>query len=287
MQPLVDADILLYEIGYAAETGWKAIKGWKEGDAPLDPPPWDYVAELLENRIANICGEVMATEKPRFFLTGKDNFRFQIAKKQPYKDRPGHKPWHYANIKAYLIGHYGAEVVDGMEADDMICIVQTKDSLDKIEEGKDFYEITTPYTIICTRDKDLRQCPGYHYGWELGHQPAFGPMFVDEFGKIELKEGKNELKGYGGMFFYAQMIIGDKVDSIPGIPGYGPAKAIKILGNAKTLDEAEEAVVEAYKGFYGDNWYEELMEQAHLLWMIRELDDEGRPVMFKLQKEYE
>ncbi len=174
-----------------------------------------------------------------------------------------------------MIGKYNAIVVDGIEADDAICIKQT-------EHGAKY-----PGTVICTRDKDLRQCPGMHYGWELGNQPSFGPKLVDEFGQINLvKEGK-EIKGYGGIFFYAQLITGDTVDSIPGLPKGGPKKAWDLLGNVKTLDDAEEAVVGAYRASYGDSWYEELMEQAHLLYMIRELDDEGHPVMFKLRKEYE
>ena len=44
MQPLLDADVLLYEIGFAAETGWKGESN----------PPFDYVSELLDNRIGNI-----------------------------------------------------------------------------------------------------------------------------------------------------------------------------------------------------------------------------------------
>ena len=110
MIPLIDADILLYEIGFGCVTGWKAIKEWKEGDAPLDPPPWDYVAELVDNRIADICGKVMATKPPKLYLTGKGNFREAIAKKAKYKgNRIAEKPFHYENIKAYLINKYELE----------------------------------------------------------------------------------------------------------------------------------------------------------------------------------
>lgn len=285
MIPLVDADVLRYEIGFAAEVGWKAVKGWKEGDPALDPPPFDYVAELLDGRIQEICRCVGATAEPMLFLTGTGNFREKIAKKKPYKgNREGlKKPWHYSNLTAYMKGHYNAIVVDGMEADDAICIYQTRNLFD--EELP--YE--WPYTIICTRDKDLRQCPGWHFGWELGHQPQFGPLFVDpdSVGHIDLVKDGKEIKGYGSKFFYSQLIVGDNVDNIPGLPRKGTKEAFKLLGHINTLPELEKAVIEAYRGVYGDNWREEMREQAQLLWMIRELDEENNPVMWKFLDEEE
>lgn len=279
--PLIDADVLRYEIGFAAEVGWKAIKEQKglEGD---DPPPFDYVAELLDGRIQEICNKVEATTEPILFLTGKNNFREKIAKKKVYKGtRPGKKPWHYNNLTAYMIGKYHARVIEGMEADDAICIEQTS-NLFNDELNHEF-----PHTIICTRDKDLRQCPGWHFGWELANQPQFGPLFVsaEEVGHIELVKG--EVKGYGSKFFYAQLIVGDKVDNIPGIPGKGAVAALEALGNTNTLEEMEEAVVALYKAHYGDVWREEMREQAQLLWMVRELDEEGNPVMWNFLDEKE
>jgi hypothetical protein len=47
--PLIDADILRYEIGYAAETGWKAVS-----DDPDAVPPWDYVERLWKLRVQSI-----------------------------------------------------------------------------------------------------------------------------------------------------------------------------------------------------------------------------------------
>ena len=97
MQPLIDADVLLYEIGFAAEAGWQ------QADTL---PPWEYVESLLIARIDNICAIVGATAPPILYLTGTTNFRDQIATRQPYKDRPGIKPYHYRNIKAFIKGTY-------------------------------------------------------------------------------------------------------------------------------------------------------------------------------------
>ncbi len=106
MQPLIDADVLLYEIGYAAETGWQQ-PGF---------PPFDYVADLFESRVANICAAVGATKPPIYYLTGKGNFRYTIAKRTPYKERDSLKPYHYKNLKAYIKFFKDYEESEGMEA---------------------------------------------------------------------------------------------------------------------------------------------------------------------------
>jgi hypothetical protein len=78
---------------------------------------------------------------------------------------------------AYLIG-LGAVVVDGMEADDALAIEQTQYNLDMGEEC----------SVICSRDKDLRQVPGYHYGWEAWNAPEYAMKWTDELGHLELIE---------------------------------------------------------------------------------------------------
>lgn len=258
MQPLVDADVLRYEVGYAAEAGWQQ-PGF---------PPFDYAAELLDMRIANICAITQATMPPILYLTGKENFRYGIARRTPYKERVGHKPWHYKNLTAYMYGKYDVRIHEGLEADDLMSIEQTR------RPGE---------TIICTRDKDLRAVRGWHYGWELGNQPSFGPEFVEETGYIKLSSDRKSIKGTGLLFFYSQCLTGDKVDSIPGLEGCGPVKAFEILSNTKTPDEAFQAVLEAYRGAYEDA-EEQLLEQGRLLWMTRELHSDGSPVLWEFPK---
>ena len=256
---LIDGDILLYEIGFAAEAGWK-------GDGV---PPFEYVEEILQERIQHIVRE-SGSEHFQIFLTGKTNFRTEVAKLRPYKERPSHNPFHYYNIKAYLQAKYDCRMVEGFEADDLMAIYQTQ-----------FYPPNT--SIICTRDKDLRQVPGWHFGWELGNQPQFGPLLVDEVGKIELIRKPNSVKltGYGTMFFYAQLLLGDSVDTVPGLPKMGAVKAFKTLEGSATLDEAFKRVVEAYKAVYEDDWKAQLEEQGQLLWMVREFTPDNKPVMWR------
>lgn len=259
MQCLIDADVLRYEIGFAAETGWQH-PGF---------PPFDYVAELLHNRINNIvaiAGSVAGEQQePILYLTGAGNFRNEIAKRTPYKVRTGNKPWHFKNLTAYLKASFNVIESSGMEADDLMAIEQTNRPNE---------------TIICTRDKDLRQVPGWHYGWELGNQPQFGPMLVDELGTITLSEDRKKLSGYGERFFYAQCLVGDRVDSIPGLGNCGPVKAFNILDGAQSSLECFERVREAYRALYEDKGDDELLEQGRLLWMTRKLNTDKTPVLW-------
>lgn len=256
MQPLLDADVLLYEIGFAAEAGWQN-PGF---------PPFDYVAELLDQRVANICAIVEATAPPIFFFTGKGNFRIELAKTFPYKQRPSLKPYHYKNIRAYIKGKYDWKEQDGLEADDLMAMEQTSRPNE---------------TIICTRDKDLRQVPGWHYGWELGNQPQFGPELAGTFGYIKLSERKDKILGVGELFFYAQCLTGDKVDTVPGLNGCGPVTAFKILDGCVDSQEAFKRVLEAYRDLLGPLAEERLLEQGRLLWMTRELNKDGSPKLWE------
>lgn len=92
--PLVDADILRYEIGYAAEVGWKAIT-----EDPEALPPFSYVQDMLHDRLRSISANC-ATDIPcSLYITRGRTFRFDLAKKRPYKaKRVEKKPWHFDNL---------------------------------------------------------------------------------------------------------------------------------------------------------------------------------------------
>ncbi len=278
--PLIDADILRYEVGYAAETGWKAITEERE-----TIPPFDYVAKILNERIASICKSVGTTATPRLFLTEGKTFRYDLAKTKPYKGtRTVKKPWHYENISVYMRDVLGAETVRVIEADDKLAIthVSSKET-----------------TIICSRDKDLRQVPGWFFSWELGRQPSFGPIYIDTLGTISLSDDHKSIKATGLYSFYAQVLTGDKVDNIPGLLGCGPVAAYDILTcepeQNKYNDPSDQSLIDrvvcAYREYYLhvenpddilDIWAERLLEQGRLVWMTRKLYLDGSPVLWEL-----
>lgn len=265
--PLVDGDILRYEVGFAAETGWRAIT---EDEEAL--PPFDYVRKILHQRLDHICKQLEVDQEPVIYLTEGNTFRFDIAKSKPYKGtRVDKKPWHYKNLTVYIRDVLNSIVVTGIEADDAIAIDHVND----------------PNSIICSRDKDLRQVPGWFYSWELGWQPSFGPENITKAGSLMLSDdGKNKLTGTGLAFFYAQIIMGDGVDNIPGLPGWGPVAAYKLL-----VDKAPEdmflSVLTAYEENYVGNMPVEdyLLEQGRLCWMTRRLNEDGSPELWELGME--
>jgi len=282
MKVLLDSDIICYEIGFSSQ------KLNEEGE--LEVASWDFAQDLLEKKIKLINEEAEATEPPLLFLTGShylnkvlnkqrereeqpkkeyvENFRVLAAKEKVYKGtRKADKPYHFKNLLNYMLANYECVVSEtGLEADDEMCIYQYS----RWKQGlKD--------TIICSRDKDLRQCPGWHYSWEMGKQAAVGPIEVDELGSLTLLNPK-KVFGVGDKFFYYQMIIGDAVDNIGGLKGKGPVFGYNLLKEAVTSRECYELVAEKYVQAHGDDWKEKMKEQAKLLYMIRELDAEGGPV---------
>ncbi len=172
-----------------------------------------------------------------------------------------------------MISQYNTIITNGIEADDAMCIMQQTNYDDTLSEKQ---------TIICTRDKDLRMCPGWHYGWNCGKQESFGPKFYDDLGEIELDTSKSQpkIKGGGFLFFAAQLLTGDGVDNIPGLPRCGPVKAFEILEGIEDEDSALNAVREAYRAKLGEDYSTYLQEQSDLLWMIRELDENKEPRRF-------
>lgn len=267
MIPLIDGDILLYEIA-------STCQGIDENGEPF-VMSFDHVRERVDKVIAQICNQAGGTSPPVIYLTGKGNFRENIAKRKAYKKgRPEEKPFHYHNIKGYLIHAYGAEVVNGMEADDALCIRQMQG----------FARGNKDETIICSRDKDLKQCEGWHYSWECGKQPSMGPLEVSGYGTLNLVNLVNSKKlvGTGSKWFLAQCLMGDTTDTIPGIKGYGPVKTYNRLKDTSTYEEGLQEVIAEYVIEFEDEWKKELTEQAQLVWMVRKLDEKGNPLMWEI-----
>jgi 5'-3' exonuclease len=136
--------------------------------------------------------------------------------------------------------------------------------------------------------------PGWHYSWPVGDRVGEKtPYWVDDIGELQpkyhtdkfLKNGDPKLKkleGTGMTWFYCQLITGDATDNIPGCPSAGPAKAIEALTGLSTERSMYEAVLALYEDKYPENALEELVEQAYLLWMVRELDADGQPIMWEV-----
>lgn len=261
MKALIDADILLHEVGYAAEVGWNSVTEGRE-----EIPPFDYVERLLHMKLANILGISGATSYELYHTEGR-TFRYDIAKTKPYKaNRKDQRPWHFKNLLVYIRDVLGSTHHPGLEADDVLAIEHTRHA----ELGEE--------TVLVSRDKDLRQVPGMFYSYELGKQPSFGPTLITREGSLNLSE-EGKLTGTGNMFFYSQMLTGDTVDNIPGCKGIGPVKAYNILTDEERDDPLLDRVLETYDNVYGEKkGLGMLMEQGQLLWLVRRIGYDGEPI---------
>lgn len=269
MTPLIDGDILLHEMGWSGEFVDK-----DSGEPIL--LDFERVQDITEEKLRIISVETEATTPPIIFLsdnvwlnaqTNKQRkwlgepaleyipcFRYERALSKPYKGtRKNKKPFHFQNLIAYFTANHHCIIsADGYEADDEMSIYQC--------ENED--------TIVCSRDKDLRITPGWHYSWECGKQGAKGPVETDKLGWLDFDTDKTV--GYGLSFFYYQMLVGDSADNIPGLPGMGDKGARKILQSVDQPNEKEllTLVKQAYKDRGMSKDY--FMEQADLLWIVQE-----------------
>jgi DNA polymerase-1 len=165
-----------------------------------------------------------------FYLTGSGNFRKDLATIKVYKGQRPPKPEHLPATRDQLVQQWGAEIVEGQEADDAIGIKAT--------------DLKGDCTIVSI-DKDLLMIPGTHYN----------------FVKKEWTEVSQEKGDY---FFYKQLLTGDQVDNIQGVPGIGPKKAEKAYEGCTTVQEMYQKALEMYKGDANA-----LLENARLLWLRR------------------
>lgn len=185
---------------------------------------------------------------------GEDNFRYARAKTVGYKSgrKNMQRPHYYAPLKEWLKGEYDVQIATGQEADDLVMIRHHEE----------------PHSIIIAQDKDF---------WASGrtiYNPVTDTLIEEDAGAVGALVFENKkLKGTGIIWFYAQMLLGDTADSIPGIPGYGPAKTFHALKSCATEQELARAVQQVYVTQLAKeyNSYQEIdarfKEIADLLWI--------------------
>lgn len=219
---LIDGDMLVYRIGFACD---------EEDEKTALQTMDNFLSEVLVDLSDHY-------DEHTVYLTGKGNFRDEVAVTQPYKgNRTGRKPVHKDALRQHMIDEWAATVTEGIEADDAIATKATE---------LDFK------SIICSLDKDFKQipCPMYDYTKKL-----LTPVNIDE----------------ASLWIYKQALMGDRVDNIPGVNGIGPKKADKLIDPCSSPAEAYKVCLETYI----DNDLDEdrLKESLSLLYLLRSADD--------------
>jgi 5'-3' exonuclease len=133
MHSLIDADILIYRIGFTTQ------------DQPIE------IAEYrLNELIEKILEDTKATSYQLYLTASKDATAFRKQAYPEYKgNRKAPRPIHYEALREYLVNDYAAIMVSTIEADDAISIAAR----------------THPDCTVVSIDKDLLQIPGLHYNF--------------------------------------------------------------------------------------------------------------------------
>lgn len=266
---LIDGDLLVYACCSAAEYGNELV------DVQLDK-----ILESIDSKIMFIKNRVNA-ETVRVFFSGSDNFRFVVMPEYKANREFVERPYYLSAAKSYATYKWDAEMVDCMEADDLMCIYQDS------KGGT---------TIIATIDKDMMQCRGHHYRWETVHQ---GEKFTHVTGngmleiqhKVSGTSGKitKAVKGNGPLFLCWQLLVGDPTDGIMGCGvketkirktgknageqyetrvGVGAVTAYELLANCDSYAQGMKVVRGEYVKVFGNDWERELLKQGRCLYMV-------------------
>jgi hypothetical protein len=140
-----------------------------------------------------------------FLLSGGETGRSEVAVTKPYKgQRNKEKPKHLKALRGYLMDEYKAYSIDDYEADDVVIAI---------------YEKYRGHALLMGIDKDAKQLAGAHYNY-----------VKQEFFIVSDRESQK--------FFSTQMIMGDSVDNIPGIPKVGAKGAEKLFEQNKEVPPA-------------------------------------------------
>tara|TARA_R110000765_G_scaffold49367_3_gene100377 strand:- start:375 stop:1250 length:876 start_codon:yes stop_codon:yes gene_type:complete len=281
----VDADILVYSAGFATERRFYSLTAYDpdfneyvalefqykaEVDEFIESPsgaamvdhsveqkseaePLSHAIKVLELMVKRIATNLEVSDDDIVMhLTGKTNFRKEIATIKPYKGnrKDTAKPVHFTGIQQAIKDRWTTLLSVDEEADDTMGYHHYKAFI----AGED--------SIICTIDKDLDMIPGKHYNFRKSDL-----YYVDE--------------QQAEQAFYEQLLKGDTTDNIVGVKGVGAAKAQKALSGTETIEEMEAVVGDMYRKGYGEDWYDALIENGRLLWIRRTPGEMWQPTYIK------
>lgn len=203
------------------------------------------VALIRASRLLQDIISETGADEIKLFLSGSENFRYQIYPEYKANRRDLPRPQHLQAVREFLVLKWGADVTDGYEADDAIGVVCSE----------------TSGSVCASIDKDLLQLPGEHYNF-----------VTRQFQTVDVLDGWRN--------FYQQLILGDKADNIPGFDGKSRVKWPKFLEQSRLALLAAQSSYEMYlvvRGLYTSVNQELLERNAKVLYLWRKLNDQWSP----------
>jgi hypothetical protein len=247
-----------------------------------------FALRNVKSIIASLTEHTWADRVELYLGTGK-TFRNALALPTPYKDNRDDllKPLQLADIRKYMQVKHKAQMIKGIETDDMITIR----AYEELAKGN--------YPIICSADKDAQQSQGIEVldftkdVWQGKVIPVIGSLWKE----------KTSYKGDGLKFLAFQVLAGDSADTYKGYElsnvKYGPAKAMKALEQASTEKEILEVVISEFKRLYPEpfdytdchnvehkeaDWFDMLEMYWTLAYMKRSMDDDSSFIQFAAER---
>jgi 5'-3' exonuclease len=200
------------------------------------------IFSIYKNKMNNIV-QTLFVDKVLVAVKSESNFRYNVS--SDYKSHRINKPGGemVAALRRRVLEENLAVCLPDYEADDQLRI--WAETLR--EMGDDF--------IVVTIDKDLKMIGGNFYN----------PKSCISFEVLPREAAFN---------YYQQILMGDAVDNIKGIPKIGPKKSEKILDHCRTHKDFKEAVDTQYIMAFGDNWMQELEVTGKLIHLSRFIGDQ-------------
>jgi 5'-3' exonuclease len=238
--------------------------------------------------IQRLTEATWADEVELYIGTGK-TFRHDLALPTPYKDNREDllKPLQLADVRRYMQVKHGAQLVKGIETDDMITIR----AYEELAKGN--------YPIIVSADKDAQQSQGIEVldftqeVWKGKVIPQVGSLWKD----------KTSYKGDGLKFLAFQVLSKDDADTYCGYQlssiKWGPMKALKFLQDCATEKEILENLIIGFKMLYPESfsytdchgvfheetsWFDMLNIYWQCAYMKRSIDDSSSFIQFAAER---
>jgi 5'-3' exonuclease len=223
----------------------KNLKALIDGDVLLHATLWETTnyQSALDKLLYNIeeytlgafCDDYVIAVGPRNGKNYRDDLYSDYKQTAMRVKGRDDRPEHFYKIKDYLYALESVVVGDNIEADDLLGIWSQ-------QLGNE--------SVIVTVDKDMNQLPGKHYNPRKEQYYLVSEVEADTF-------------------FLRQLILGDPMDKIPGLPKYGPVKADKIVEVASTVKELASTVLDLYFLTYDKDWENYFLANGKLLWLQR------------------
>lgn len=212
----------------------------------VEAEPLAHARQCARQLMQSILDAVAPVSEWRGYVTGKGNFRYELATLQPYKgnrDRSTEPVWR-RDVEEYLIADWGVERVEGYEADDKLAVEFCKDP---------------ERSVLCSQDKDFKQIPNLRmYSWKSKETIRVSPLDAQ----------RN---------FWKQVLTGDTIDNIPGIAGIGQKTAEKTIDKLTSEKLMLTAAYAEYQKQHGNKAWDALCENARLLYLCRTEEELKNP----------